>query len=115
MVAKALTIEQTRQFLVAAKDDPLEALYALALTTGMRQGERLALTWNDIDFTTGKLQVRRGLQRTRQTGTVASELKTISSRRCIQLTPLALEALHRHASQQRQQQTEHEKSWNKER
>ncbi|BCL83198.1 hypothetical protein ccbrp13_56630 [Ktedonobacteria bacterium brp13] len=38
-----------------------------------------------------------------------------SSRRCIQLTPLALEALHRHASQQRQQQTEHEKSWNKER
>ena len=69
LVAKALTIEQTRQLLAAAKDDELEALYVLALTTGMRQGELLALTWNDLDFTTGKLQVRRSLHRTRQTGT----------------------------------------------
>jgi integrase len=115
LVAKALTIEQTRQFLAAAKDDDLEALYVLALTTGMRQGELLALTWNDLDFTTGKLQVRRSLQRTQQTGTVASELKTVSSRRCIQLTPYALEVLQRHACQQRQQQEEKERGWNKER
>jgi integrase len=33
---RALSGEQAQQFLAAAKDDPLEALYVLALTTGMR-------------------------------------------------------------------------------
>jgi site-specific recombinase XerC len=37
--AQALTVEQARQLLAAAQDDPLEALYVLALTTGMRQGD----------------------------------------------------------------------------
>jgi integrase len=113
-VPKALTIKQTRQLLTAAKDDAHEALYVLAITTGMRQGELLALTWIDIDFTTGKLQVRRSLSRARHTGTIASELKTVSSRRCIQLTTCALDALQRHACQQQQKRSEAEARWNKE-
>jgi integrase len=69
----------------------------------MRQRELLALTWDDIDFTTGKIQVRRSLNRSsqKQPGGLASELKTVSSRRCIQLTPMALDALQRHALQQK--------------
>ncbi|HUY55298.1 MAG TPA: hypothetical protein VMV23_09095 [Candidatus Nanopelagicaceae bacterium] len=41
----ALTREQARQLVHAARDDPLGCLYLLALTTAMRQGELLALKW----------------------------------------------------------------------
>ncbi|MGZ3617911.1 MAG: tyrosine-type recombinase/integrase [Ktedonobacteraceae bacterium] len=47
---KVLSGEQAQKLLDAAKDDPFEALYVLALTTGMRQGELLALKWDDINF-----------------------------------------------------------------
>jgi integrase len=105
LVSKTLTFEQTKQLLAAAKGDELEALYVLALTTGMRQGELLALTWDDLDFATGKLHIRRSLSRSPQKGLVASELKTVSSRRCIQLTMLALDTLQHHAQIQQQQGT----------
>ncbi|GER88984.1 hypothetical protein KDW_31460 [Dictyobacter vulcani] len=108
MIAKALSIAEAKRFLAAAKGDELEALYVLAITTGMRQGELLALTWDDIDFTTGKLQARRSLNRSsqKQSGGITSELKTVFSRRCIQLTPIALDALQRHGLQQKHLQEE---------
>src|SRR5690242_7811073 len=52
-------VEQALQFLAAAKNDPLEALYVLALTSGLRSGEILGLQWSDFSLTEGKLQVRR--------------------------------------------------------
>ena len=42
--------EETRHFLEAARGDRLEALYVLAVTTGMRQGELLGLKWQDVDL-----------------------------------------------------------------
>ena len=36
-----------------------EALYYLAVTTGLRQGELLGLRWTDLDWITGHLQVQR--------------------------------------------------------
>lgn len=48
--AVALSATETKQLLVAAEGDPLEALYVLAVTLGIRQGELLALRWQDIDF-----------------------------------------------------------------
>ncbi|BCL83684.1 hypothetical protein ccbrp13_61490 [Ktedonobacteria bacterium brp13] len=65
---QVLSGKQGQQFLEAAKGDPLEALYVLALTTGMRQGELLALKWEDVDLTTGTLQVKRTITRLVQTG-----------------------------------------------
>src|ERR1700730_16845059 len=63
----------------ATRGNALEALYVLAITTGMRQGELLALKWEDINFNTGKLQVRCSLHRSsqQQQGGMASELKTV--------------------------------------
>jgi integrase len=86
--------------LKAVQDDPLEALYVLALTTGMRQGELLALKWGDLDLTHGKLQVRRTLLRVHDGEAKVAEPKSPTSRRCIQLTDLALAALQRHAYRQ---------------
>src|SRR5919199_6519171 len=40
-----LTPEQARTLLDAARDDCLEALYVLAVATGLREGELLALRW----------------------------------------------------------------------
>jgi integrase len=37
----------------AASGERLEALYALAVHTGMRQGELLALKWADVDLKSG--------------------------------------------------------------
>ena len=99
-VTQALTFEQAHQLLTIARNDPLEALYVLALTTGMRQGEILALKWSDLDLTYGKLQVQRTLIRISEDKAIVSEPKTPTSRRCIQLPQLAIEALSRHHQKQ---------------
>ena len=39
---------QARVFLEAAHGDRLETLYVLAIHTGLRQGELLALRWEDV-------------------------------------------------------------------
>ena len=53
---RPLSTEETRRFLQAARDDRLEALYVLAVTTGMHQGEMLALKRQDIDMENGHTQ-----------------------------------------------------------
>jgi Tfp pilus assembly protein PilE len=58
---RPLSEAQTRALLGAAKEERLEALYVLAITTGMRQGELLALKWEDVNLEAGALQVRRTL------------------------------------------------------
>lgn len=100
-VTQALSVEQAHNLLTAAQNDPLEALYVLALTTGMRQGELLALKWSDLDLTYGKLQVRRTLIGVRAGQPTVAEPKSPTSRRCIHLTDLAVQALHRHLLRQK--------------
>lgn len=54
------TAEQVRRFLDAARTDVLYSLYAVALGTGLRRGELLALTWREIDLGAADVVVRRG-------------------------------------------------------
>ena len=53
---------EARAFLDAARelDDRFEALYVLAITTGLRRGELLGLRWDDADLERGTLRVGRG-------------------------------------------------------
>jgi integrase len=66
-----LTREQAWRLLgtLSNEGDRLEALYALALATGLRIGELLGLRWQDValdgDHSGGELRVRRTLVRTR--------------------------------------------------
>lgn len=46
---EALSVEECRRFLSAARATEWFALYSLALTTGMRPSEYLALKWSDVD------------------------------------------------------------------
>jgi integrase len=41
--------QQAKALLEAASGDRLSALYVLAVHTGMREGELLGLTWDDVD------------------------------------------------------------------
>ena len=67
---------------------PFEIPVAVALGTGMRRGEILALRWLDIDFETGTVRVCRTLQHTSR-GISIEEPKTAKSRRIVAL-PLFL-------------------------
>jgi integrase len=96
---RPLTAEQVRILFDAAKGDRLEALYVLAVTTGLRQGELLGLKWDDIDLEGGTLQVRLTLT-TAKGGPVLSAPKTKSSRRTVRLSQMALEALTSHLDDQ---------------
>jgi integrase len=58
---RPLTAEHVKVLFEAAKGDRLEALYVLAVTAGLRQGELLGLKWDDIDLEVGTLHVRRTL------------------------------------------------------
>jgi integrase len=80
-----------RTLLDTARGDRLEALYVLAITTGMRQGELLGLQWKDIDLDTRTLRVNRSVY-----DGVISPPKTTSSRRTIRLSKLAVAALKYH-------------------
>jgi integrase len=96
---RPLTAEQVRILFDAVKGDRLEALYVLAVTTGLRQGELLGLKWDDIDLEVGTLQVRRTLT-TANGGPVFSAPKTKGSRRTVRLSQMALEALTSHLDYQ---------------
>src|SRR5215208_213042 len=90
---------EARKLLDAAQGDRLEALYVLAVHTGMRQGELLALKWQDVDMENATVSVRRTL--TRSGGRYAlGEPKTKKSRRSIRLTPRATEVLEQHLERQ---------------
>ena len=85
--------------LEAARGHRLEALYMLALSTGMRQGELLALKWDDVDLEGGVLRARRTLTKTGKVYAIG-EPKTKNSRRVIRLSGAAVEALRGHLSRQ---------------
>jgi integrase len=57
--------DEARRFLEAARSasDPLFAAYVLVLVLGLRRGEVLGLSWEDVDLDGGELQVSRQLQR----------------------------------------------------
>src|SRR5215210_9337825 len=63
-----LDAKQAVALLEVARGDRYEALYALCLTAGLRQGEALGLKWADVDLDKGTLRVNRQLQRVRRDG-----------------------------------------------
>ncbi|HVB61435.1 MAG TPA: tyrosine-type recombinase/integrase [Ktedonobacteraceae bacterium] len=100
--AQTLTVKEAERLLEAARDSSLDALLMLALTTGMRRGELLALRWSDVDLVQGSIFIRRTMTRVAGYGLVENEAKTKSSRRRITLSSVAIEALQRHQAQQEQ-------------
>jgi integrase len=93
-----LSREQVWVFLDTVSGDRLEALYVVAISAGLRQGELLGLKWEDLDLDAGILQVRRTLSETRD-GRVFEPPKSGKGRR-IRLTKRAVAALRSHRARQ---------------
>ncbi len=94
-----LTAGEANRLIDAVGGNRLEALYVLAIHTGLRQGELLALKWEDLDLEAGTLRVRRTLTRTKGTYSLG-EPKTKKSRRTVRLTTGAVAALRGHLERQ---------------
>lgn len=96
-----LTAEEANRLIKAAHsvDERLEALYVLAIHTGLRQGELLALKWDDLDLEERTLRVRRTLTHVGGKYSMA-EPKTKKSRRAVRLTSVAVTALRGHLVRQ---------------
>ena len=97
----AWTAEQARTFLGATTDDERHPLWRLMLDSGMRLGEALALTWDDVDFSTGTVAIRRTLTRTKAGGLIIGEAaKTRAGRRPIAVTAPTIASLRAHRVRQ---------------
>ncbi len=94
-----LTPDQVQILLAGIRGERFEALYMVALATGLRQGELLGLKWQDVDLAAGQLVVRQALQRVEGTATFV-EPKTTRSRRTLVLPIVAHEALRSHRAWQ---------------
>jgi integrase len=95
---RVLSPDEARAFLQTVKGDRLEALYVLAITTGMRQGELFGLRWTDVNLRAGSLRLVR-------------QLKTKSSRRQVLLPRIAVEALTAHHERQGQERQAAGAAW----
>lgn len=59
---EALTIDDQRRFLAAAKGQSYEYQYRFALQTGLRTGELVGLKWEDINFERKTLTIERSME-----------------------------------------------------
>lgn len=104
------TSKEARQFLAAAQADRLYAVYAVALSLGLRRGEALGLRWVDVDLDEGVIHVRQSLQRVN--GSLRfGPVKSDDSDRTVALPPACVSALERHREQQEQERTDAGHRW----
>jgi integrase len=96
---RALTPEEARRLLATAREERLYPLLVLAVTTGLRRGELLALRWQDASFREGLVRVERTLLRL-DGRLVFGEPKSRSSVRTVPVPPAALAVLRAHRKRQ---------------
>jgi integrase family protein len=90
--------EEALQFLDCLERESPEnkALYTLLLYTGMRRGEALGLEWEDVDFQTGVISIKRTSQYTGALGTFTDETKTEQSKRSLRVPMNVIDVLNAH-------------------
>jgi len=110
------TKKQALLFLDLAKGHRLEAIFTVALSLGMREGEILGLRWQDVDLNAGTLEISHTLQRVKRPGAKKGKLelippKTDRSRRILALPQAAIAALLAHRARQENERKEAESNW----
>ena len=91
-----MNADEINTFLEAAKDTPFYAIFYLALFTGMRRSELLALRWSDVDLMLCQLYVSRSLHQLKNGEIIFRQPKSDRSRRMIALTPSTALVLREH-------------------
>jgi integrase len=98
---RVLEDDEPERFLVAVAGHPLEALFVLAMTSGLRQGELLARRWPNVDLDLGDLEVIGSLSGRRRADLQIVTPKAGKGRR-VSLARPAIEALREHRQRQRE-------------
>ena len=114
---RVLTESEQKTFMEAVQGHRLEALYKLALATGMRRGEILALTWDCVDLKNRSITVKSSVSRVKDpdTGITAirySEPKTKSGRRQVPILLNMVPVLQEHKQSQDAEKAEAGSAWN---
>src|SRR2546421_2262665 len=92
----AITIEQAKVLLEQVKEHRLEVLLTMAIVTGMRRGELLALRWSAVDLNRRIAVVVATVDYIPKFGYVETEPKTKAGKRPISLPPFAVGMLREH-------------------
>jgi len=94
-----LAADQIADVLAKLAEHVLYSIAALALATGMRRGELLALRWTDCDLDAAAVRVERSLEETAD-GLRFKPPKTKRGRRSISLPPSTVQVLREHRRKQ---------------
>ena len=100
---RAMSSADARKLLDATAGEWFAPLVAVALYTGLRQGELLGLRWADVDMKAGSLTVHMSLARLPGAHGIRYVLdapKSQTSRRTVPLAPPAIHALREHQKAQ---------------
>ena len=91
--ARTLTTEQAQRLVAVSRDTRMGPLVIVALSTGMRAGELLALTWEDIDLAAGTVRVNKSVKWLPHGAHQVGSPKTRSGRRTVRIDGPAVQAL----------------------
>ena len=95
-----LSVDQARKLMKHIRGHRLEVLLTIAVVTGMRRGELLALRWSDIDFERSRLLILHSVDFIAGYGYVEGKPKTAAGKRAIDLPAFLIEMLKQHRAQQ---------------
>lgn len=107
---EVFSVDQQNDFLEIIKGHEFEILFLLALGTGLRRGELLALRWSDIDFENKTINVDSNIQQayifedeeTKRLEKIEQEPKTVNSFRTVPIPSKVLDKLQEHKQKQEQ-------------
>jgi len=91
--------DEIRTLLAAVHGHRLEAMFVVAVSSGLRMGELLGLSWPDVDLERGSLTVRAALAKIEGEWDLVPP-KSSTSRRTIALPELGVVALRAHRTRQ---------------
>jgi integrase len=97
-----LSPDKITTVLRALRGRRLYGVAVIALATGMRRGEIVALRWGDVDLEGGKIRVERSIEQT-TAGLTFKEPKTKAGRRVVSLPPSVVSELRNHWREQQEQ------------
>lgn len=106
-----LTLEQAQALLESVREHRLEVLLTVAVVTGMRRGELVALRWSNIDFSHKTLLILHTVDYIPKYGYVETEPKTKAGKRLIDLPDFLVDILRQHRARLLEQQLKLGEVW----
>lgn len=101
---EAMSESEVTAFLKLSDETSFRALFRTAISTGMRLGELLGLTWRDVDFAKGRILINKQIPTRHIKGVLreAAETKTESGNRTLPVSKKLLNELMQHSTSQKE-------------